>query len=152
MFSGPLQKDLFKGRWILAESFLRQNYCHAYHTRFVVFSALPICVTSLFFVFKCCQTDCPIAGYLWGRGQTECITWEFPGNSEKRSRPRFKHTGINGNLAKARVVGSEEYSGEVPSNLEEVVNIKMAAANDDGWPEPSWLANSFNNLELLLAC
>ena len=54
------------------------------------------------------------------------------GGKQSELRPRFKHTGINGNLAKARVVGSEEYSGEVPSNLEEVVNIKMAAANDDG--------------------
>ena len=33
-------------------------------------------------------------GYLCGRGQTECVTWEFPGNFKKRSRPRFKHTGI----------------------------------------------------------
>ena len=29
-----LQEDLFKGRWSLAEDLLKQNYCHACHTRF----------------------------------------------------------------------------------------------------------------------
>ena len=29
MFSGLLQKDLFTGRWILAKSYFKQNYCHA---------------------------------------------------------------------------------------------------------------------------
>ena len=29
-----LQEDLFKGRWGLAEGLLKQNYCHACHTRF----------------------------------------------------------------------------------------------------------------------
>ena len=48
MFSGLLQKDLFKGRWILAKSYFKQNYCHACHTRFAVFFPLPsFCVSSL---------------------------------------------------------------------------------------------------------
>ena len=34
LFSGLLQKDLFKGGWSLAESFFKQNYCHVCHTRF----------------------------------------------------------------------------------------------------------------------
>ena len=29
MFSGPLQKDLFKGEWSSAETCFKQNYCHA---------------------------------------------------------------------------------------------------------------------------
>ena len=48
MFSGLLQKDLFKGRWILAKSYFKQNYCHACHTRFAVFfPLLSCCVSSL---------------------------------------------------------------------------------------------------------
>ena len=37
MFSVLLQKDLFKGRWSLAEGFYKQNYCHVCHTTFGVF-------------------------------------------------------------------------------------------------------------------
>ena len=49
MFSGLLQKDLFKGKWSLAKSYFKQNYCHACHTRFAVFFLLPsCCVSSLF--------------------------------------------------------------------------------------------------------
>ena len=47
MFSGRLPKDLFKGKWILAKSYFRQNYCHACHTRFAVFFPLPSCCVSL---------------------------------------------------------------------------------------------------------
>ena len=48
MFSGPLQKDLFKGKWSLAKSCFKKNYCHACHTRFAVFFPLPSsCVSSL---------------------------------------------------------------------------------------------------------
>ena len=36
MFFAPLQKDLFKGMWSLAEGFLKQNYCRACHTMFTV--------------------------------------------------------------------------------------------------------------------
>ena len=43
MFSGLLQKDLFEGRWSLTESFCKQNYCHACHTRFSVLFPLPSC-------------------------------------------------------------------------------------------------------------
>ena len=42
MFSGPLQKDLFKGKWRC----FKQNYCHACHTRFAVFFPLPSCCVS----------------------------------------------------------------------------------------------------------
>ena len=37
MFSGLLRKDLFEGKWSLAKSYFKQNYCHACHTRFAVF-------------------------------------------------------------------------------------------------------------------
>ena len=37
MFSGLLHKDLFKGKWSLAKSYFKQNYCHACHTRLAVF-------------------------------------------------------------------------------------------------------------------
>ena len=48
MFSGLLQKDLFKGRWILAKSYFEQNYCEACHTSFAVFfPLLSCCVSSL---------------------------------------------------------------------------------------------------------
>ena len=40
LWSGPLQKDLFKGKWSLAKSCFKQNYCHACHTRFAVFFPL----------------------------------------------------------------------------------------------------------------
>ena len=40
MFSRRLQKDLFKGRWSLAEGFNRQNYCQACYTTFAVFFSL----------------------------------------------------------------------------------------------------------------
>ena len=43
MFSGLLQKDLFKGSWSLTESFCKQNYCHACHSRFAVLFPLPSC-------------------------------------------------------------------------------------------------------------
>ena len=46
MFSGLSQKDLFKGKWSLAKSCFKQNYCHACHTRFVVFFPLPSCCVS----------------------------------------------------------------------------------------------------------
>ena len=43
MFSGPLQKDLLKGKWNLAKSCFKQNYCPACHTRFAVFlSSSPV--------------------------------------------------------------------------------------------------------------
>ena len=44
--SGPSQKDLFKGKWSLAKSCFKQNYCHACHTRFAVFFPLPSCCVS----------------------------------------------------------------------------------------------------------
>ena len=48
MFTGPLQRDLFKGRWSLAERCLKQNSCHACHTKFAVFFPLPSrCVSSV---------------------------------------------------------------------------------------------------------
>ena len=48
LFSGLLQKDLFKGRWSLAKNFFKPNYRHACYTRFAVsFPLLPCCVSSL---------------------------------------------------------------------------------------------------------
>ena len=46
MFSRLLQKGLFKERWSLAKRHLKQNYCHACHTRFAVFFPLPSCCVS----------------------------------------------------------------------------------------------------------
>ena len=46
MFSGRLQKDLFKGGWSSAGKFFEQNYCHACHTRFAAFFPLPSCCVS----------------------------------------------------------------------------------------------------------
>ena len=46
MFSGPLQKDLFKGKWSLAKSWFKQNYRHACHVRVAVFFCLPSCCVS----------------------------------------------------------------------------------------------------------
>ena len=47
-FSGLLQKDLFKGKWSLGKSCFKQNYCHACHTRFIVFfPQLSCCIRSL---------------------------------------------------------------------------------------------------------
>ena len=36
-------KNLFKARWSLAESFFKQSYCHACHTRFAVGFPFPSC-------------------------------------------------------------------------------------------------------------
>ena len=53
MFSGLLQKDLFKGKWILAKSYFKQNYRQTCHTRFAVFFPLPsCCVSSLLFLSR----------------------------------------------------------------------------------------------------
>ena len=46
MFSDLLRKDLFKGKWSLAKSYFKQNYCHACHTRFAVLFTLPSCCVS----------------------------------------------------------------------------------------------------------
>ena len=43
MFSGLLQKDLFKGGWTSPQKFFKQNYCHACDIRFAVFFPLPSC-------------------------------------------------------------------------------------------------------------
>ena len=53
MCSGLLQKDLFKGGWSSADKFFKQNYCHACHTRFIVFFPLPsCCVSSLIITWR----------------------------------------------------------------------------------------------------
>ena len=41
-----LQKYLFKGKWSLAKSYFKKNYCHACHTRLAVFFTLPSCCLS----------------------------------------------------------------------------------------------------------
>ena len=43
MFSGLLQKDLFKGGWSSPQKFFKQNYCHACDIRFAVFFPLSSC-------------------------------------------------------------------------------------------------------------
>ena len=53
MFSGLLQKDLFKGKWSLAKRFFKQNYCHACHIRFAVFFPLPSCCVSSLLLSNC---------------------------------------------------------------------------------------------------
>ena len=64
MFSGPLQKDLFEGKWSLAKSCFKQNYCHACHTRFAVFFPFPSCCISLLVPDGCHSQGCH--GYLPG--------------------------------------------------------------------------------------
>ena len=46
LFSGLLQKDLFKGGWSLAKNFFKPNYCHACYTGFSVSFLLPPCCVS----------------------------------------------------------------------------------------------------------
>ena len=50
MFSGLLQKDLFKGKRSLAKGYFKQNYCHACHTRFAVFFPPSSCSVSLLII------------------------------------------------------------------------------------------------------
>jgi len=64
-------------------------------------------------------------GYLWEQGQTECITWEFPGNFKKKGHVLDLNIRESNEFSSC---GVRRYSGEVPSDFEEVVNIKMAAA------------------------
>ena len=53
MFTGRLQNNLFNGKWSLAKSCFKQNYCHACHARFALFfPLLSCCVSSLIFVQK----------------------------------------------------------------------------------------------------
>jgi len=53
MFSGLLQKDLFKEGWSSEDKFFKQNYCHACHTGFAVFFTLPsCCVSSLIITWR----------------------------------------------------------------------------------------------------
>ena len=62
MFSGLVQKDLFKGKWSLAKSYFKQNYGHACHTRFAVVFPLPsCCVSSLMIV----QGSSAYMGYIF---------------------------------------------------------------------------------------
>ena len=44
IFAGRLQKKLFKERWSL---WRKRNFCHACHTKFVVFFPLPSCCVLL---------------------------------------------------------------------------------------------------------
>ena len=46
MLSGLLQEDQFKRGLSLAESFLKQNYCHTCHTRFAVIFCFASCRVS----------------------------------------------------------------------------------------------------------
>ena len=77
MFSGLLQKDLFKGRWILAKSYFKQNYCHACHTRFAVFFPLPsCCVSSLMTTATATRTGKKATGFWLAKRQLcTCITF-----------------------------------------------------------------------------
>ena len=56
-FFALLQKDLFKGKWSLAEGFLKQDYCRACHTRFTaVFPLWPFCTSSLLLLLNTRQS------------------------------------------------------------------------------------------------
>ena len=66
-------------------------------------------------------------GYLWGRGQTECITWEFLGNFKKRSRPQF---WTYGNLTNSRVLGSEDIPEKFRATLRRSSTSKWLLLND----------------------
>ena len=66
-------------------------------------------------------------GYLWGRGQTKCITWEFPGNFKKRSRPQF---WTYGNLTNSRVLGSEDIPEKFRATLRRSSTSKWLLLND----------------------
>ena len=57
MFSGLLQKDLFKGRGSSAENFFEQNYFHACCTTFSFFFPLPYCCVSSLLVNLITQPD-----------------------------------------------------------------------------------------------
>ena len=46
-FTRSLQNDLFKGKWSLAKSCFKQNYCHACRTRLAIFPLPSCCVSSL---------------------------------------------------------------------------------------------------------
>ena len=46
IFSGLLQKDMFKGGWSSAKRVFKQNYCQPCHTRFSVFFPPPSCFIS----------------------------------------------------------------------------------------------------------
>ena len=50
MFSGLLQKDLFKGKCSLARSYFKQNYWHACRTSFAIFFPFPSCRVSLHYL------------------------------------------------------------------------------------------------------
>ena len=56
MFSGLLQEDLLKRVGNLAKSYFKQNYCHAFHTRFAVIFPLPSHYISSLFGEKLFQT------------------------------------------------------------------------------------------------
>ena len=60
MFSVRLQKDLFKGRWNLAEGFYKQNYCHVCPTTFGVFFSL---------------SSCCVSSLIWTRGRALIRAW-----------------------------------------------------------------------------
>ena len=64
MFSGVLQRDLFKGRLSLEESFFKQNYCRAL---FAVFSSLSSCCVSS--LISICGDPLSVCEYVWGRGR-----------------------------------------------------------------------------------
>ena len=79
MFSGLLQKELFKGGCRSAEMFFQQNYCHACHTRFAVFFPLPSCCVSSLISLEDCLTERIMVFlsywllYLWNIEQKNCI-------------------------------------------------------------------------------
>ena len=64
MFSGLLEKDLFKGGWSTAEKLFKQNYCHACHTKFAVFFPLPSCCVSSLIIMWDDRDDSGPASYL----------------------------------------------------------------------------------------
>ena len=82
MFSGVLQRDLFKGRLSLEESFFKQNYCRAL---FAVFSSLSSCCVSS--LISICGGPLSVCEYVWAGGGGYLCSWsEFQKGFHKLKR------------------------------------------------------------------
>ena len=79
MFSGVLQKDLFKGTWSLAKRCLKQNYCHACDTSFAVFFPLRSCCVS------------PLTGATRVDGESDIFTAPWSNSRALQTTSLFLH-------------------------------------------------------------
>lgn len=90
MLCGLLQKDLFKGRWDLEESYLKQNYCHACHTWQGMLSSLLV----LFHKFSIVYYQ------FWWHSSAKYKREKLPkGEIEKRSK-----NGRNENVSSGEII------------------------------------------------